>query len=635
MLSFCHLRTSDTTQQTKPTTELPTIWLKWLPVIAVACIFSFQTSAADAQLFGGPPGGRGGPNAPDLEIVKDFDLDKDGILNAAERKKARESLAKTNTSRGGPGGGGPGGRRGGPGGRRGGRGGPGGGGNRPEGKIGPKVSPSDVTNDTKSKFFDTKALRTVFLEFEQSDWEKELAEFKPTDVEIPATMIVDGKTYPNVGVSFRGASSFFSIAEGSKRSLNISMDYMDDKQKLYGYKSLNFLNCNGDSAMMSSVLYSELGGEKMAVPKVNFVKVVINGHSWGIYSNAQQFNKTFLKENYDSKKGNRWKVNGSPQGDAGLRYTGDDLKAYKSKYELKSKENEQAWKDLANLCKVLNETPVEKLEAALEPILDIEGALWFLACDVAFINSDGYWTRASDYSIYQNEAGKFHILPHDMNESFRESHGRGGPGGGGRGGPGGGFFDRMFGPPPEGGPQGGGPQGQGGPPERDQRGGEQQRGGERGQRGGDRGGQRGGGQQGPGGQRGGGGQQGGGYELDPLVGMGQDRFPLRSKLLAHPKFKTLYLQHLRHIAKTSLNWETLGPKVEQWKSLIADEVKADTRKLMTYEAFEKATDSSSPAKPGSVREFAEKRSEYLLDHPEIKKLPEEWVKLEKSAEPKK
>ena len=123
--------------------------------------------------------------------------------------------------------------------------------------------------------------------------------------------------------------------------------------------------------------------------------------------------------------------------------------------------------------------------------------------------------------------------------------------------------------------------------------------------------------------------------MDPLVGMGQDRFPLRSKLLAHPKFKTLYLQHLRHIAKTSLNWETLGPKVEQWKSLIADEVKADTRKLMTYEAFEKATDSSSPAKPGSVREFAEKRSEYLLDHPEIKKLPEEWVKLEKSAEPKK
>jgi spore coat protein CotH len=74
---------------------------------------------------------------------------------------------------------------------------------------------------------------------------------------------------------------------------------------------------------------------------------------------------------------------------------------------LKSKEDPKAWAALIELCKVLNETPTDKLEAALKPILDIEGALKFLALENVLINSDGYWTRASDYLIYRDEKGHF------------------------------------------------------------------------------------------------------------------------------------------------------------------------------------------------------------------------------------
>jgi hypothetical protein len=48
--------------------------------------------------------------------------------------------------------------------------------------------------------------------------------------------------------------------------------------------------------------------------------------------------------------------------------------------------------------RVLNETPPERLEAALAPLLDIDGALKFLALDDALVNSDGYWTRASAWT---------------------------------------------------------------------------------------------------------------------------------------------------------------------------------------------------------------------------------------------
>ena len=245
-----------------------------------------------------------------------------------------------------------------------------------------------------------------------------MAAFKPTDVEIPATLRVDGMTYPQVGMSFRGSSSFFMIPSGSKRSLNLSIDFIDEDQRLYEYKSLNLLNCNGDASMMSSLLYSHIAGQEIATPKVNFVKVVINGRSWGLYANSQQFNKDFVKQNFDTKKGARWKVSGNPNGDAGLRYLGDELEPYRQRFEIKSKDKEEPWHDLVSLCRLLNETAPQDMETALSPVLDLDGVLWFLAVDVALVNSDGYWTRASDYNMYQDKDGMFHILPHDMNEAF-------------------------------------------------------------------------------------------------------------------------------------------------------------------------------------------------------------------------
>src|SRR5262249_8172468 len=146
-------------------------------------------------------------------------------------------------------------------------------------------------------------------------------------------------------------------------------------------------------------LYSHIARHYLPTPQANFVKVVINGESWGVYANVQQFNKEFLSENYPSTKGARWKVRGSPGGGGGLDYIGDNVDNYRRRYEIKSDDNEKSWTSLIQLCKPLSETPADKLPAAVEPMLDVESLLWFLAVDMALINNDGYWVRASDYSI--------------------------------------------------------------------------------------------------------------------------------------------------------------------------------------------------------------------------------------------
>src|SRR5206468_3810245 len=100
-------------------------------------------------------------------------------------------------------------------------------------------------------------------------------------------LTVDGKKYSNVGVRFRGTSSYFTVGAGYKRSFNVSLDFVNRKQRLHGYKTLNLLNSHDDPSFLSTVLYSHIARKYIPTPKANLVKVVINGESWGVYVNAQ------------------------------------------------------------------------------------------------------------------------------------------------------------------------------------------------------------------------------------------------------------------------------------------------------------------------------------------------------------
>jgi spore coat protein CotH len=337
---------------------------------------------------------------------------------------------------------------------------------------------------------------------------------------------VDGATFKDVGVHFRGFSSYRMVPEGYKHSLALSLDWVHDRQDLGSYQTFNLLNSNNDPTFVRTVLYSEISRHYIPTPKTNYMRVVINGESWGVYVNAQQFNSDFTREFFSSRRGARWKVPGTPRGRGGLEYLGDDPSTYKRLYEIKTDDDPKAWADLIALCRTLNTTPPEKLEAALAPILDVDGVLKFLALEVAMVNSDGYWTRASDYNLYQDPKGRFHVVPHDVNEALGAADGRGF--GGGRGGP----------------------------------------------------------------------------ELDPLVGMTDAAKPLRSKLLAVPALRERYLGYVRDIASTWLDWTKLEPMAARYQALIAPDVKTDTRKLESFEAFQSGI--------ASLKTFVERRRAFLL-----------------------
>ena len=526
-----------------------------LTLIAFTAWLAFTFQQTPGELSPMAPG-------PDREIklVKEFDRNGDGWLNRDERDAARQDLDARRGRMGGRGRGGPGGPgmgpgmgrgdgsgrgrqgmgRGGPGAGLPGRGGPGRGGERAAGTPGARVAPADIAA-VRAPLYDPHVLRTVFLEFEREDWESELAAFYGTDVDIPATLIVDGTRYPDVGVHFRGASSFMMVPDGLKRSLNVSVDFRHANQHVNGHRTLNLLNSHDDPTFLRSVLFFDAARAYLAAPRANYVRVVINGESWGVYVNVEQFNKDFVRDRFGSADGARWKVPGRPNGRGGLEYLGDDPAPYRAIYEIKTRDDAASWNGLIELCRVLNTTPPDRLESTLAPILDIDGILEFLALDTALVNGDGYWVRASDYHLYRDPAGRFHLVPHDANETFSARGGgpgrMGGGGGGGRGGP-------------------------GGPGMR------------------------------------------GGATLDPLVGLDDPTRPLRSKLLAVPALREKYLGYVRDIATRWLDWAALGPRVDAYRSVIADAVRADTRKLDSDEAFDSGV--------AALKAFVEERRAFLL-----------------------
>lgn len=462
--------------------------------------------------------GRGGPPVggaePDVPLVARFDADGNKRLDYAERTAAREYLAAHPELRPLV---------------RGGR-------NTRAGTPGPRLSPNDVKSFGSVPLYDPTTLRTVFLQFEHDDWEQELAAFWHTDVEVPATVIVDGKTLRDVGMSFRGNNSFTAVPDGLKRSLSLSLDAVHADQQVLGYRTLHLLNSNQDPTFLRSVLFLDVARDYMPALKANFARVVINGESWGIYTNQESFSKDFVQEAFKTTGGTRWKSPNNSVG-GGLSYLGDDPALYRRWYEMKGKDDPTAWAALVHACKVLNETPPERLEQALAASLDVDGVLRFLALDIALVNNDGYWNDGSDFNLYLDPTGRFHPTFHDINEGFRT-----------------------------------------------------------------------------------GGRAGGAAQPDPLSVLDDPNKALRQKLLAVPALRTRYLTYVGDIAEKWLDWNRLGPIVERYQKLIADDVAVDTRKLDSIEAF--TTGVYGPAgttapSPSTIKGFADQRRAALLSHPEV------------------
>ena len=115
-----------------------------------------------------------------------------------------------------------------------------------------------------------------------------------------------------------------------------------------------------------------------------------------------------------------------------------------------------------------------------------------------------------------------------------------------------------------------------------------------------------------------------GTDLDPFIGAEDPNKVLLSRMVAVPALRARYLGYVKDMATKWLDWNRLGPIALKYQALIDADVKADTRKLDSYEAFQALVAKNLVRGTNTlmgIKTFADQRREFLLNYPDIKQLP--------------
>ena len=219
-----------------------------LLLICTAYVFGAEQPRAPSE-----PGPSQVRPLPILPLVEQFDKNGDHRLDAAERQAAIAYLDKQPLPAPEPSSGRPGSMV-------------------PQGialepiKSGEKINPINVPSFPDRPLYDPGILRTLFIDFENSDWEKELTSFARTDINVPAKLLLDGKNYEGVGVHFHTPTTTPATATGFKRALDLRLDYTSDGQSIGGQRQLRLLDAATDPTLLRTVMHNHIAGQYTTAP---------------------------------------------------------------------------------------------------------------------------------------------------------------------------------------------------------------------------------------------------------------------------------------------------------------------------------------------------------------------------------
>lgn len=229
-------------------------------------------------------------------------------------------------------------------------------------------------------------------------------------------------TLRQVGFRLRGNTSRYS----KKKSFKISFNTYMPGRKYQGVKKINLNGEHNDPTMIREKLFYELWGKTgMAERRTTFVRVFINGHYYGLYTNIEEMDKEWLGRVYSDKMGNLYKCTYP----ADLVYHGPGQQVYKDLenstatggrvYELQTNEEEDDYSRLVELITRLNQLPDTVFQRRITEVLNVGTFIKALALDVATGNWDDYSYNKNNYYLYDHPAtGLFEFITYDPDNSF-------------------------------------------------------------------------------------------------------------------------------------------------------------------------------------------------------------------------
>jgi len=289
-----------------------------------------------------------------------------------------------------------------------------------------------IAGDPQDLYDDT-VYRSMEIIFDDADWNQQLRDNWQTNdstgenIYVVADLIVydsptdtTGTTYPDVGVQYKGNSSYWFV-NGLKKPYKITMDAFVDDQELYGHSKVTLNNGIFDPTKIREVIAYKIIGEFMPAPRANLVFLrsgtAGNVQDIGVYTNVERVNKKFMDKHFDNDNGHRYKADSGS-----MLYNGENISQYSSDYDVSGGDDTTEYLDLIDVCDTLNNTPIGQLRSDLDELFSIDRLTWQAAAGVALMNWDdlrAFAPNGHNYYLYEDTLNeRLHILPWDWDLAF-------------------------------------------------------------------------------------------------------------------------------------------------------------------------------------------------------------------------
>ena len=240
---------------------------------------------------------------------------------------------------------------------------------------------------------------------------------------VHATFTAGGKSYPNVGLRYKGNASYMASQGKLKRSMKVEMDHFDENAaNFHGQRKLNLNSGVMDPTKGREALaFAAYRAAGVPAPRTAYAEVTLtvpgkyDNEYLGLFTVIEQIDKTFLKDRFGNGKGLLMK----PERLRGIEYLGDNWDAYKARYAPKHDPTPAEAKRVIDFTKLVSQSTDEDFAKQIGSYLDVDEFLRFLAATAMLSNLDSVLTMGHNFYIYLNPmTNKLVFLPWDMDLSL-------------------------------------------------------------------------------------------------------------------------------------------------------------------------------------------------------------------------
>jgi len=241
-----------------------------------------------------------------------------------------------------------------------------------------------------------------------------------------ADVTIDGKSFGDIGVRYKGNGTYSGGAPQNKISMKLHLNKYVKGQKLANLTTLNLANNITDSGWMNEELsYRLFRDAGVPAPRSAYAKVYVTitgkmaRRYMGLYSLIEEVDDHFIQDRFGADMGKNAGALLKPVPISLFTYLSDNWADYKQIYDPKDELTPEQIARITGFCKIVTSGTDSEFARNLPEYIDLDNFARFLAVDVWLTDLDGILNVGQNYYAWMSPVtGKFSFIAWDHDHSF-------------------------------------------------------------------------------------------------------------------------------------------------------------------------------------------------------------------------